>query len=159
MYHLSILHLSLLCVSAQWVCSRRAWSWATIHAVPSKFPAWSSAHCCKSKIKLCWCLCTGLCAGLKLLFFSFLKRQIVFSLTHFSFNLNLYILVTCLLYYCDLFIWINAWITSLPLVFTVLVQWKDYSCAFLLPVCWCPQFGRQWQSAAATPPVKSHRLC
>lgn len=52
----------------------------------------------------------------------------------------------------------QLWSNRTPLVFTVLVQWKDHTCAFLLPVCWCPQGGRQRESAAATPPVTSHRL-
>lgn len=52
----------------------------------------------------------------------------------------------------------QLWSNRTPLVFTVLVQWKDHTCAFLLPVCWCPQRGRQRESAAATPPVTFHRL-
>lgn len=44
-------------------------------------------------------------------------------------------------------------------LFSVLVQWKNYPCTFLLPEHWCPPFWPQWQSITATPSDKAHRLC
>lgn len=44
-------------------------------------------------------------------------------------------------------------------LFSVLVQWKNYPRAFLLPEHQHPPFWPQWQSISATPSNKTHRLC
>lgn len=42
-------------------------------------------------------------------------------------------------------------------LFSVLVQWKNHTPAFLLSECWRPSLWPQWQSTAATPSEQNHR--